>query len=283
VKSWTGTRLVSVPFSDHCEPLVNRIDDRREILAHLRDGVADGAWKYVELRPRDASFLAGDEPGDLRPVQRYCLHRLDLTPDVEELYQQLHPSCVRRAIRRAAREGMEYEAGSSRGLLSRFYRLLRGTRRRHGLPPQPLAWFEHLMACLRESLTIRVASKAGRPVAAMLTLSSKGPMVYKYGCSDARYHRLGGLAFLFWRAIQEAKQQGLRDFDLGRSDLDQPGLIAFKDRLGARRSTLIYYRQPATATDVITARKQRAARWLFGHLPDPALSLAGRLLYRHFG
>jgi hypothetical protein len=67
-------------------------------------------------------------------------------------------------------------------------------------------------------------------------------LVYKYSCSDAQYHRLGGVHLLFWRSIQEAKRDGLSVFDLGRSEWAHTGLIAFKDRRGANRSTLTYLR-----------------------------------------
>ena len=133
-------------------------------------------------------------------------------------------------------------------------------------------------------LTIHVASKDGRPIASILTLSFRKTMVYKYGGSDAAYHPLGGMPFLFWRAIQDAQARGVEELDLGRSDLDQPGLIAFKDHLGATRSTLTYYRYPESqreATD--RGSLSRAARRVFTHLPDAALDLAGRLLYRHRG
>jgi CelD/BcsL family acetyltransferase involved in cellulose biosynthesis len=284
VKSWTGNRLVSLPFSDHCEPLVDGADERREILAFLKDGTESRRWKSVELRPRETVLPCDGDANDLQPVHQYCFHKIDLAPPLDELYERLHHSCVRRAIRRAEREGLVYEAGSSPDLLANFYQLMRQTRRRHGLPPQPYAWFESLIARLGERLTIRLATKSGKPVAAMMSLTFHRTIVYKYGCSDARYHKLGGMAYLFWRAIREAKEQGLKEFDLGRTDLDQSGLIAFKDRLGASRSTLTYYRRPAGSTPFWKgARKQRAARWLFERLPDPALSLAGQVLYRHLG
>ena len=92
------------------------------------------------------------------------------------------------------------------------------------------------------------------------------------------------MPFLFWRAIQEAQAEGIEELDLGRSDLDQPGLIAFKDHLGATRSTLTYYtcpeRRAGAAHDGPLAR---AARRVVAHLPDAALDLTGRLLYKHLG
>jgi lipid II:glycine glycyltransferase (peptidoglycan interpeptide bridge formation enzyme) len=277
VKSWLSGRLVSLPFSDHCEPLVDQPDQLSEILSYLKQGVSAHTWRYAELRPRVAA-LSDQVP----PTESYWLHRLDLSPTRAELFDGFHPSCVQRAIRRARREELSYEIGSSASLVTSFYRLLRLTRRRHGLPPQPLAWFQNLVVCLGDRLTIRVASKAGRPIAGLLTLSFKKTIVYKYGGSDARYHKLGGMPFLFWKLIQEAKAEGFEELDLGRSDLNQYGLTTFKDRLGACRSKLTYFRYPAVARRP-KAWKQRVARRAFELLPDPALALAGRLLYRHYG
>jgi lipid II:glycine glycyltransferase (peptidoglycan interpeptide bridge formation enzyme) len=196
----------------------------------------------------------------------------------------LHRSSTQRAVRRGERAGLTYEIGTSDGLLASFYRLLRMTRRRHGLPPQPLAWFRNLIACLGDQVAIHVASKDGQPIASILTLSFKNTMFYKYGGSDAAHHSLGGMPFLFWRVIQDARSRGFAELDLGRSDFDQPGLIAFKNHLGAARSKLTYYRHPSGRRDTTSSEwTSRVARGMFAHLPDAALDLAGRLLYKHLG
>jgi lipid II:glycine glycyltransferase (peptidoglycan interpeptide bridge formation enzyme) len=141
-----------------------------------------------------------------------------------------------------------------------------------------------LIACLGERLTIRVASKSGEPIASILTLSHGGTLVYKYGCSDERYHNLGPVPFLFWDAIREAKENGLHEFDLGRSDLTNPGLIAFKTRLGAKASTLEYVRfSAAHSAPAVEDRGMHVAKRLFSCMPDGLLTTAGKLLYRHIG
>jgi hypothetical protein len=278
VRTWTSRRLVSLPFSDHCDPLVDRPDHLTAMLGFLVDETGKGRWRSVELRPRHGA------PAGLAAGSGYCLHTLDLARPAEQIFDGFHHSSTQRAIRRAEREGLSYESGTSTPLLSSFYGLLRLTRRRHGLPPQPVAWFRNLVACLGDRLAIHLARKDGMPVASILTLSFKKTMVYKYGGSDASRHPLGGMPFLFWRAIQEAQARGIEELDLGRSELDQPGLLAFKDHLGAARSALTYYtwpqRRSGTALDGPLAR---AARRLVSHLPDAALDLTGRVLYRHFG
>lgn len=283
VKSWlTGRRLISLPFTDHCEPLVNTPAELSEMLSYLAQEVRTGKWKYAEVRPVLSAPGAGEAAAGFQAAQEYFAHQLSLTPGSEEIFGRFHKSCVQRKIRRAEREGLVYEAGNTEALLARFYHLLTMTRRRHGLPPQPREWFQNLIACLGDKVTVHVALKEGRPVASILTLIFKKTIVYKYGGSDARYHNLGGMPFLFWRAIQGARKAGMEEFDLGRSDADQDGLVAFKEHLGATRAQLTYYRcGDAGPGWAASGWKLRAAKRVFARLPGPLLNVAGRLLYKH--
>ncbi|HVB59224.1 MAG TPA: GNAT family N-acetyltransferase [Candidatus Acidoferrales bacterium] len=288
VESWlTGRRLVSLPFSDHCETLVDDPDELRFILGALEEGSErPRTWNYIEMRPLRHHEI---KTNFHRSTYDYALHRLDLAPSLSQLFGGFHKDSTQRKIRRAEREMLRYEEGSSESLLSSFYRLLIVARRRHGVPPQPLQWFRNLIDCLGESLQIRIAFQGSRPIAAILTLRHKDTLLYKYGCSDAQFHNLGGMQLLLWRSIEEAKSAGLRTFDLGRSDSDNAGLIRFKEQLGAIRSSLIYSRY----TTSIKSRdnyKLREAQWklriakrLLSHVPGRVLSMVGDVLYKHIG
>ncbi len=281
INSWlTGRRLVSVPFSDHCEPLVDDAVDAGQITTQLRDGVKAGKWKYVELRP--ASEMAPLNGAVESPA---CfLHMLDLQPSAEEILRKTHKTSIQQPIKRAEREGLVYERGNSERLLDAFYRLLVLTRRRHQLPPQPVQWFRNLIDCMGDALTIRVAFKDGKEVASVLTLQYKNTVVYKYGCSDAAFQNLGGTPFLLWKTITEAKAAGLTRMDFGRSDAANPGLIAFKERWGAKPSKLIYLRWSRKQTS--ESAKQHSSEFikqLFAVMPDALLQATGRILYRHVG
>ena len=187
VDSWlTGHRLVSLPFSDHCEPLAHDAEEVQALLSEARK--AASGLKYLEIRPCFGEFAAAP---DFRPYTRHCLHALDLTPTLDELYASFHRDSVQRKIRRAGREGLTLDEGRSDLLLQQFYELLLLTRRRHGLPPQPFAWFRNLVECFGDRLTIRVARKGDRAIASILTLRHRETLVYKYGCSDARFHPMG--------------------------------------------------------------------------------------------
>jgi len=90
--------------------------------------------------------------------------------------------------------------------------------------------------------------------------------------------------YLFWKAIEEGKKKGFQEFDLGRSDTDNAGLITFKDRLAATRSELRYLRcSTPRRRSAVAGYGAEAARRLFAVMPDGVLSVAGKLLYRHVG
>ena len=278
--SWlTGRRLVSLPFSDHCEPLVNNPEHLEALSRVLRRKRDEHHWDYIEYRPLSAQPVMGG----FESSETFCFHKLDLQPDLARLFRGLHKDSTQRKIRRAEREGLTCDEGWSEPLLDQFYRLLVMTRRRHQLPPQPRKWFSNLARGMGDQLKIRVASTHGVPVASILTLRFKGTLMYKYGCADQRFFRLGGMQMLLWRAIEEAKEDSLQELDLGRSDAGDEGLLVFKDRLGATRTTITYFCYPTQFQHKSFGARYAQRKGMLAYAPRRLLTTAGKLLYRHFG
>src|SRR5262249_34229934 len=126
VSSWlTGTRLVSLPFADHCEPLVEG-SEAEEFGRSLREQCDQDRGQYVEIRPLSESLPEGL---GLIPSRSFFFHTLDMNASREELFQRLHKDSIRRKIQRAEREGLVYDCGNSPELVDEFYRLLLVTRR----------------------------------------------------------------------------------------------------------------------------------------------------------
>jgi lipid II:glycine glycyltransferase (peptidoglycan interpeptide bridge formation enzyme) len=238
-------------------------------------------WGYIEIRPISCTL---PEDTKLKRNQSFMFHRLSVRQSLEEIIKNTHGDCVQRKIRRATREALTYEEGTSESLLRKFYHLLLLTRRRQGLPAQPITWFQNLIACMGDGLTIRVASKSGQPIASIVTLRNKRVLVYKYGCSDQRFNKCGGMQFLYMQAIRECSDKGLWEFDLGRSDRDNRGLIAFKDRWGAVQTELSYFRYPAKSVRPFSETSQaRIGKYILSHAPTALLVATGKAIYRHLG
>jgi lipid II:glycine glycyltransferase (peptidoglycan interpeptide bridge formation enzyme) len=262
-------------------PLAESSEQLTCLVTYLQHNLDSKNWDSIEIRGADPGL---PECTNLAQSQTFFLHKLDLRPSLTDIFRGFHKDCVQRKIKRAAREGLAYEEGRSDSLLAKFYHLLLLTRRRHGLPPQPAAWFRNLVACLGDKVKIRVASAGGRPIASIVTLRYKGVLVYKYGCSDSRFDNLGGTQLLFWKAIQEAKNDHLEELDFGRSECNNFGLVAFKDRWGATRSTLVYLQYPQRGSQFIRGVTQvKIAKRLLTHTPGVLLAAAGRVLYKYMG
>lgn len=284
VNSWlTGRRLVSLPFSDHCNPLAYNAASIPELLQEVERTNSTPRIRYIELRPLDSQNAEYLKSAGMQVSERFYHHRIDLRHGKDAVFARFHRDCVKRKIRRAEREGLECRNGRSDALLGDFYYLMLLTRRRQRLVPQPFAWFRNLRNSLSDSLTFRVAYHKSRPVASIITLTDKNCMVYKYGCSEERFSALGGTQMLFWQAIQEACDMDFAEFDLGRTESDNAGLIAFKERWGASRTELTYWRCPPARKPAKIPDSSSFLRQALVLVPLRALQLAGTILYRHAG
>jgi len=285
IDSWlTGDRLVSLPFSDHCDPLCDSVEDLNFVMRYLRTALEREQLQYLEVRPTDGSFVRTNNTRGFLPSAEYYFHLLDLRPSFEDLFRSFDRDSVQRRIHRADRAGLVERCGNSKELLNVFYKLFVRVRGRHCLPPAPYIWFRNLRDCQGKALEVRVAYKGRTPVAAILTLSFKGTVYYKYGGTDHRFNHFGAMPWLLWHAIIKAKSNGALRFDMGRTEDDNPGLLAFKNHWVPEPRRLVYWRFPDDpASNLVRGWKLRAAKRVFSLMPDSALTIAGRLMYRHFG
>jgi Acetyltransferase (GNAT) domain len=285
INSWlTGSRLVSLPFSDHCEPLTESPDDVKFLIRYLRATLERREWKYLEIRPVEWNFRETADGIGLLPAETYYLHTLDLRPDLNQVFRSLDKDCVQRRVERAERAGLIERCGASENLLKDFYPLFVSTRGRHHVPPVPYAWFRNLMDCQGPAMEFRLAYQGETPIAAILTLRFRNSVYYKYGCSGSQFNRLGAMPWLLWRAIAAAKSNGATDFDFGRTDEDNEGLLAFKNHWVPLPEKLVYWRFPeGSSLHRATGWKWKMAKRVFSWMPDSMRTLTGRVIYRHVG
>ncbi|MGB9067703.1 MAG: GNAT family N-acetyltransferase [Candidatus Acidiferrales bacterium] len=285
IDSWlTGNRLVSLPFSDHCAPLCDSPEDLNFLIRYLQTALEHQKWKYLEIRPVDGTFGEPDSGIGFRPTATYFLHTVDLRPDLDNVFRSLHKDSVQRRIQRAERAGLVEKCGRSDDLLKDFYGLFVATRVRHNVPPIPFAWFRNLTRSQEMELEIRLAYKDRIPIAAILTLRFRDVVYYKYGGSDPRFNKYGAIPWLLWRALATGKSNGATEMDLGRTEEDNAGLLAFKNHWAPRSKSLVYWNFPGTPTlDSAHGWKLKMAKRVFSYMPDILLSVTGRLLYRHIG
>jgi CelD/BcsL family acetyltransferase involved in cellulose biosynthesis len=286
VKTWLvrRPRLVSLPFSDHAQPLVRNEETLQSLLALLETKIKAGQWTSVEFRPPNTPAVYG-EWANFADGCQYVLHTLDLSGPLEAIFHGLNKDSTQRKIRKAERSGVVYLEGQSEELLQDFFHLAVMTRRRQAVPPPPIEWYRNVVTSFGPDAKIRVArTKEGKLAGAILTLFFKETMLFKYGASDTEYHRLGTMPFLLWKAIEDAKQCGANTFDFGRSEVENTGLVHFKAHFGGEQKVLTHKVYPARTWDPASEGiSMRVAKKVFALLPHAAIIRAGRLIYPHIG
>ncbi len=98
------------------------------------------------------------------------------------------------------------------------------------------------------------------------------------------FHNLGGMQMLLSNAIRESETKGGEAFYFGRSDLDNAGLISFKDKWGAaRQSTYILPASCGIRADGHVASSNGVRLQVVFAAPRPCLAAVGTIVYRGIG
>ena len=275
---FTGRRGVCLPFSDFCAPLLFRgyepgvVFERLAALAHERN------WSHYEIRDGDWLGTSG------QPSVDYYGHKLDLRRPSEDLFAGFSAS-VRRAIRKAEKSGLTVELCRSWEAVLEFYRLHVATRRRHGLPPQPISFFRNIFTeVIDAGLGFVIQAKLrSRPVAAAIFFRFGQTALYKFGASDPSVLHLRANNLVMWEGIRTLARSGCETLHLGRTSLHGNNLRRFKLGWGVEEETIRYLERNTTAGEWVAESDQAVGRHnaIFSKMPLALNRLAGALLYPH--
>jgi lipid II:glycine glycyltransferase (peptidoglycan interpeptide bridge formation enzyme) len=177
------------------------------------------------------------------------------------------------------------QISSDRDSITQFFKLHAKTRRRHGLPPQPLRFF---LSIYEEVIKaghgfVVLARKGSRLVSAAIFFKFGRNALYKFGASDEAFQEYRGNNLTMWEGIKFLRELDCHRLDLGRTAVDNHGLKHFKSGWGTTEEKLNYF-----AYDLAhhVWKKERAGRVrfhhkFFGNMPLGVNRLAGALVYPH--
>lgn len=277
----TGKRLISLPFTSYCNPLINQ--------EQLEDVVRFALRYHSDINHVELRFIskADDVHPSLRNQQStFVTNILDIKPDLDEMFRSFHNTSVRQRIKRAERNNLTVRMAEKEQDLKEFYRLTTMTRKKHGLPPQPYRFFVNMWNILRPKnlLIVPLVEYQGKIIAAAVILKFKRTYHFEYSASDQKFLKLCPNHKLIWESIKISHRNSAKHFDFGRSSQSNKSLIEFKERWAAKRSPLSYcYFPEASRVNTESGNGRKLLEFVNGYLPKMLLQLEGNLLYRHIG
>lgn len=258
VSDLRGDRIVSLPFSDYSDPLVEDAQSWDELIEPILAFALPVTLRCLrnELPVNDPRFTI---------ARRAMWHGVDLARSEEELWAGLSGS-ARQNVRKAERNGVVVREARSLEAVRIFFRMHTQLRKsKYRLLAQPVAFFEnlHQLFAPNERLTVLLAEVQGASVAGIFFLQWGDALYYKFNASVES--TLGANDLLMWEGIRLGRRRGLARLDFGLSDLDQPGLIQYKRKYATQEREIVMLRwQPLGHAD---SRGEQIARTL-GRITD---------------
>jgi CelD/BcsL family acetyltransferase involved in cellulose biosynthesis len=283
IDDFLGSRQLSVPFCDYLDPVVDNDDDWRELVDPLlaRDLPFQLRVLGAEVPRRDPRFVQAEE---------MAWHCTNLDRDEDELFAAIDHR-ARQNIRAARRHGVTVRFGSDLEDVRAFHDLHRRTRKhKHRLLAQPVSFFETIWKHFApdDSVVVGLAEHEGDVIAGSLYLLWSGVWYYKFSASIFERAVVRPNELLAWESMLFGKQRGCATYDWGVSDLDQPGLVAYKRKFATdeRRVSVLRHvpvgyanRVAAEALPVLGELTKLLTR---DDVPDEVTQRAGEILYRYF-
>jgi len=275
----TGRRAVSLPFTDECNPIAKNDENFETVMNIIAKYGKKAGWKYIQIRGGQEYFR------QIQPNDIFRKHTLKLSSDVDLIFKGLKGS-VKRNIKRAQKEQIQVRISNTVDAIDAFWELNCQTRKSHGLPPQPIRFFNNIFKHVIANGMgfIAVALHRMKVVAGAVYFHWNGKAIYKYGASDRRFLDLRPNNLIMWEAIRRYSEAGYSSFDLGRTEKENTGLMQFKRGWGADERELYYFKYNLRKNRYDAAvTGAKSSYVLFKHLPLPVLRMTGNLLYRHVG
>lgn len=276
-------RLVSLPFSDFCDPIVDDFASWRDLTADLV-----GPARRVQLRCLHSEVPLEDERFEV--VDQAWWHRVDIDPDTERRWVMIDSS-ARRAIRKARQRGVTVHVADTEAELRAFFDLhLRVRKGKYGLLAQPYRFFEalwrHFLADGRGFLLL--ARHDDQVVGGVLFLGWGETLYYKFNASDSDQLGVRPNDLIVWEALAHAHAWGYRYLDFGLSAREQDGLRRFKAKYATDERAIRLLRsrahiEPSERELEVRRLLQQVTEVLVrDQVPDHVTEAAGDVLYQYF-
>ncbi|MAA58663.1 MAG: PEP-CTERM system-associated, FemAB-related protein [Alcanivorax sp.] len=220
-----GTQLCSLPFCDLGGILSDNEQVSVALLQHLKQFMSDQRVKSADLRHTEHVASEAAQPGEkVRMV-------LPLEASAEQQFKQFK-SKLRSQVRKAEKNGVVFLQGSSEAHRQAFYRVMQVNMHQLGSPVHSRLWFDSVLDCYAGRARLGLVEFEGKIVGGAIILLCGNTVTVPWASTLPEYNKLAPNMLLYWGLLSIAAEGGFKQFDFGRSTVDE-GTYRFKKQWGA--------------------------------------------------
>ncbi|MFC1831581.1 GNAT family N-acetyltransferase [Thermodesulfobacteriota bacterium] len=242
--------LVSPPFSTLIDPLCNDESALQHLYSELPKLLTKNKISSMQFK----TFLKTESvpPNVFIRDDKYCHHEVDLTQSEDKLMSSFNRSNVRNRIKKSLKSPLSLTYAKTHEQLKEFYKLYGLTRRRLGLPANPMKFFDALWIHLKEAnqIELLLVYHEKHLVAGAFCLKYNKRISAEALAYDRDFIKMCPNHLLFWSIMLNAKTEGIILFDFGRTPLNNESLLTFKNRWGTKKSMLPIFSYPKSHLNV---------------------------------
>ncbi len=185
----TGRRLISLPRTSYCDPLVEEGRDWELLYSAAKDLLRRERFGFLEIKTQLNSSLPGTT--GMKCYDHFYNQVLVLGKDLASLWEGFHRTCVRQRIQRAVNDGVRVRTVDDLDGVRDFYRLYMMNARRQLIPPRPFRFFEKIFREFSPNRHVffLLGEKDGVTGAAGMFFLFNRTMTFEYNAVD---YSLGG-------------------------------------------------------------------------------------------
>ena len=272
-----GTVIASMPFLDGGGPCGSSPALTAALVETLMGEAARIGARRVDIRSAQKLDIAAT------PLEHKVNMVLPLPDDPRLLWDGLDRS-VRNQVRKAERSGLTVDTGGAEHLAA-FYAIYASRMHDLGSPPHHRAFFSATLDHFGARARVLLVRKGGLTIGGLIGIAFKDTLVVPWAACLTEHMKLCPNMLLYWEAIRGASQQGVRQFDFGRSTRGS-GTFQFKRQWGAIETPLYWYSMPvgsaeAPSRSVTSARAAARLVQIWRHAPRGLTRSVGPLVRRY--
>lgn len=268
-----GKQLCALPYCDVGFAIAASPHISQAMEAYLASELKRTSYRFLEMR----TVSSADNDETLPNNDALCGRKVRMLlplPDSSKALMASFKSKLRSQIRKAEKNGLTVTLGNESSFIEPFYRVYTQNMRDLGSPVHARKWFENIRQAYANNMLISIVYQQDTPVGAGLILLNGESACIPWASTLREYNRLAPNMLLYWSLLAHCADNGIRQFDFGRSTFNE-GTYRFKKQWGALPQPLHWTRldQQGQLTELNTSQDTTPGKltgWLiqvWGRLP----------------